>query len=1074
MALDLTVPWHRESWNRFIDEYLPDLIEKQMPLSAYRVETQDTYTFSLKLAFDFAEGESQVEYRDLPQPDANGIFRIGGDYRVVVPYPAERDLAQAEIYCVGEQLLHFFQERLSHPPAHLKWDAEMVHVCLPVASWMMEFHSGMTSQYLQINNWLDRYTHMRRITLVPIEPEPLDPGPADVRAADRWNVFPREQLGWVCPYAQPEGPNIGRILEVARGVQIHGGKLTRVDDSPLGCLGFSASMVPFLEHDDTNRALMGVNMMRQWLAASDPDLPVHVSGWQEGSHERARQSKGKRPEPALVQTGEEPEAPDFWGGYNLLTAFVAWDGDGFDDGIVISESCARRLDFPQPIEVGDKLSTRHGSKGVISRILPDEAMPHLPDGTSVELIYSLTNLPSRMNFGQVREAVMGRIAHAEGRPAIVPPFQAPSDDKLKARLRAAGLPEDGLEQLTLQGRELPYRSTVGWVYWGRLFHTARRHLRPATEAGKTVGMLACRALLEVEAYANVYDIFNTNSAKRTGAVSLAGAGGLVLPASPPKPLFNRLQQVLQFAGIDAGMDGTQLAFSFAEPDGIALARPVPHPWSSTRELTAIGLLESLSDPTVEFGDLYESVLEANTRLERMLSSQAPDGLVTPALAQLQRRVGDLFAELLKPDDLLFQTRVIFAGSAVLAPGTELSWDQVGLADDLAWSFFGPRVVRELGPESVEKRTREATARLDEIMADSWVLLYGGKEILFDSDEFALNWVPQNPPSYCATALLAFRPVRHADRVIRIHTHVCSLMEQDFDGNQIGVILPLGDEAQREAGERLSLAGRLKHDPGLFDFVAHNYQGALWGLARLNFEDEGRAWLSETVGEDVPEGLLTKTYLSGLLKRVFVRDGAERALDVCDALMRRGFEVSRISGASFHPFFGAELKLPTPPAGDDAEEWSLYKEEIVAALLSEAQYDDDELGPIALLNRSGARTNRHQLSQYLGAQGPLYYRDDGALYVVRHNFREGLEPEELLHRTPGALRGLASANLRWMHGREDTDGGGGGHSPLIDDFHVLGRAMRSSTPGVVFARAADAGEIDPLDDPVARAFVGLEP
>ena len=369
MTMDLDIPWHRESWRRFIDGDLPALIEKYLPLSAYELELQDTYEFGLKLVFNFPDvGEVEVSYADLPQPDDEGIFLIQGNYRVVVAYPSTRDLATAEIYCVGEQLLCLFQDRLGEPPADMRWDEEMVRIWLPIDAWMMEFHSGETSQYLQIGNFLDRYTHRRRLSLVPIEPEPLYPGSSDPKAADHLQVFPRQQLGWVCPYTTPEGPNVGRILEVARGVQIRDGRLVQIDDSPMGRLGFAASMVPFLEHDDTNRALMGINMMRQWLAAPDPDRPVHASGWL--GYEEARKSKGTRPEPALVQTGEEPEAPDFWGGYNLLTAFVTWDGDAFDDAIVISESCAQRLDFPRPIEVGDKLGNRHGAKGVISRVLP--------------------------------------------------------------------------------------------------------------------------------------------------------------------------------------------------------------------------------------------------------------------------------------------------------------------------------------------------------------------------------------------------------------------------------------------------------------------------------------------------------------------------------------------------------------------------------------------------------------------------------------------------------------------------------------------------------------------------------
>ena len=113
-----------------------------------------------------------------------------------------------------------------------------------------------------------------------------------------------------------------------------------------------------------------------------------------------------------MQTGFEPDAPDFWCGHNLLTAFVSWGPGTSEDGILLSESAARRMNDPFPVEPGDKISNRHGSKGVVSYILPDEQMPHLPDGTPVELVYNFPGLRTRMHLGQVREAVMGRIARA--------------------------------------------------------------------------------------------------------------------------------------------------------------------------------------------------------------------------------------------------------------------------------------------------------------------------------------------------------------------------------------------------------------------------------------------------------------------------------------------------------------------------------------------------------------------------------------------------------------------------------------------------------------------------------------
>ena len=208
----------------------------------------------------------------------------------------------------------------------------------------------------------------------------------------------------------PEGPNIGRVLTIAQGAEIREQRLVVVDDRPEATLGLSASAIPLLEHDDANRALMGANMLRQWVPQSTP-------------------------EPALVQTGLEPDADDFWAGRNLLTAFVSWGADTFDDGILVSESCARRFDAPYALEPGDKLSNRHGTKGVVSRVLPDAQMPHLPDGTPVDLVYNFFGLHVRMNFGQVREAVLGTIARRRGEPVLAPPFGAPSAERA-ARLAA--------------------------------------------------------------------------------------------------------------------------------------------------------------------------------------------------------------------------------------------------------------------------------------------------------------------------------------------------------------------------------------------------------------------------------------------------------------------------------------------------------------------------------------------------------------------------------------------------------------------------------------------------------------
>ena len=90
------------------------------------------------------------------------------------------------------------------------------------------------------------------------------------------------------------------------------------------------------------------------------------------------------------------------------------------------------------IEPGDKLSNRFGMKGVVSKILPDELMPKMSDGTPVELLFSSVGIHSRLAIGQLREAVLGRLAHAEGEPIIAPPFHGPSESEIRQRLAAAG------------------------------------------------------------------------------------------------------------------------------------------------------------------------------------------------------------------------------------------------------------------------------------------------------------------------------------------------------------------------------------------------------------------------------------------------------------------------------------------------------------------------------------------------------------------------------------------------------------------------------------------------------------
>ena len=101
------------------------------------------------------------------------------------------------------------------------------------------------------------------------------------------------------------------------------------------------------------------------------------------------------------------------------------------------------------ISVGDKMAGRHGNKGVVSRILPQEDMPFLPDGTPLDIVLNPLGVPSRMNIGQVLEVHLGMAAKALGWHIMTPVFDGAHEDDIRACFRAAGMDEDGKTILTM-------------------------------------------------------------------------------------------------------------------------------------------------------------------------------------------------------------------------------------------------------------------------------------------------------------------------------------------------------------------------------------------------------------------------------------------------------------------------------------------------------------------------------------------------------------------------------------------------------------------------------------------------
>ena len=159
-----------------------------------------------------------------------------------------------------------------------------------------------------------------------------------------------------------------------------------------------------------------------------------------------------------------------------------------------------------------------------------------------------------------------------------------------------------------------------------------------------------------------------------------------------------------------------------------------------------------------------------------------------------------------------------------------------------------------------------------------------------------------------------------------------------------------------------------------------------------------------------------------------------------------------------------MRRPPEPEGDDPDLWAAYQEELVEQILSSTEYENPDLGPQLIAVRIRQRGRQH-LPVLIGPKIVRDMRDEPV--VVRHGYAEGLTPDEVVACAADARRGLArlvdEMERMWTsthdHGTPTT-------------FTVLARARRAKHPGIVFARAAATGEIDPLVDVESRLLVGL--
>jgi DNA-directed RNA polymerase subunit beta len=227
------------------------------------------------------------------------------------------------------------------------------------------------------------------------------------------------------------------------------------------------------------------------------------------------------------------------------------------------------------LSVGDKMAGRHGNKGVIAKILPEEDMPYLPDGTPVQIVLNPLGVPSRMNVGQVLETHLGWAMEMLGLKASTGVFDGASIDEVRAALREANLPETGKTPLYdgRTGDAFGDEVTVGYIYMMKLSHLVddkihARSIGPyslvtqqplggkAQFGGQRFGEMEVWALEAYGAAHTLQELLTVKSDDVAGRSAVYEA--LVKGENPPKPgvpeSFNVLVKELQALCLDVELE----------------------------------------------------------------------------------------------------------------------------------------------------------------------------------------------------------------------------------------------------------------------------------------------------------------------------------------------------------------------------------------------------------------------------------------------------------------------------------------------------------------------------------------
>jgi hypothetical protein len=715
-------------------------------------------------------------------------------------------------------------------------------------------------------------------------------------------------------------------------------------------------------------------------------------------------------EPALVQTGFEPVDQGFWIGHNLLTAFTSFGKYTFEDSIAVSESAAVRLGFTPDTCIGAKMSNRSGQKGVVGVVVPDEEMPRLPDGTPVEMVVSFIGLHTRMNCGQLYEAAASWIAKESGNPYIASPFSHTAAEKIEKELPEAPYLCRLLYSGT--GQETDLECLAGWVYWGVCMFHAENRLTVFSKTGLEGGMRQGEMESHVLIHRGAYRILQER---------FTDLAAEKRNKSPWSALFDTMQRRLSAAGIRIKIDNSELSTEFTKPTGnvLRLAVPLVHPWLSEQTIEVVG-----AEPEVEGWEELEKANRALTETPVM-----PGNLKSKRIERLQSLLNEYFSNLLTRKDMRLGNRIRGSARGVISVGTTLKYDEVGIPRRMSRDLFGSEELPD------------------------WVII-------------------NRAPTMENTAVTAFRPVVVEGDTVRLNPFVCRWMNADYDGDQVAVLVPDSPETQEEAGRLLSAVGHVTAEGRHLDNFAPT-QESMWGLSRMWLSTKGRHELQGILPAlQTSVSILTRKHLVDALRSFLEQKGAVPAIEKAVELWERGFAEATRAGGTLNPFTLARTLLPKQPDSDCRDAWDQHIEHCIQTLASTNDFVNPAYGPQLLAGRSGARGTESNIVYLVAGRGFLE-DSQGRKTIVKSGLLSGLTFDEFFALAVNNHERIIEVMSQWLNMESH---------PGFPDFrryepggiHVIARAMRSKYPGIVFARAAAAGEVDPLLDTDTRLFLGMLP